>query len=283
MNKLSIIGNGFVGQAIYNGFSPYFDIKIYDKFIKGLDTLEETVNHNEIIFICVPTPYKEDYSQDLSAIYDVINSIDKVTSDHKILVIKSTILPGTSRKLSEEFKQFSIIFNPEFLSERTALNDFLNQTRIVIGTSNPEVDGAHSQVEELYRVRFKHTPIFKVVYEEAELLKYMCNCYFATKVLFMNQIYKICENIGIEYENVRKLFVGDQRITDSHTRVPGFDNLFGVGGKCFPKDMKSFIHFCKQNNFDFDILEAVDKVNERVREHKDWLHIKGATSENNYK
>lgn len=232
MNKLSIIGAGFVGSALYNGFSPYFDIKIYDKFIKGFSTLQDTVDHAEVLFICVPTPFRENYEQDLSSIYDVINSINEVTKERKILVIKSTIIPGTTRKLADEFKQFDFIFNPEFLTERTALNDFLNQPRIVLGTDDPGIDGAHSKVEELYRVRFKYTPIFKVKYEEAELLKYMCNCYFATKVIFMNQIYKICEKIGVEYENVRQLFVGDNRITDSHTKVPGFDFQLGFGGKC---------------------------------------------------
>ena len=88
--------------------------------------------------------------------------------------------------------------------------------------------------------------------------------------------------MGMDYENVRELFVGDNRITDSHTRVPGFDGQFGYGGKCFPKDLKSFIHWGELNGFDVDLFKTVDEINERVREHKDWLEIKGATSENNF-
>ena len=281
MNKLSILGCGFVGKGAYHGFSPYFDIKIYDKYIKGYDTLEDTVNHSEILFICVPTPYKPNYEQDLSCIYDVVNSIQKITSESKIVIIKSTIVPGTTRKLQNEFPNLRFVFNPEFLTERTFVNDFLNQTRIILGGKDSN-DETLKIVEETYKIRFKYTPVLKVKFEEAELVKYMCNCYFATKVIFLNQIYKICENIGIEYETVRQLFVGDQRITDSHTKVPGFDQKMGVGGKCFPKDLKSFIFWCESNNFDCDILKVVDEVNERVREHKDWLEIKGATSENNY-
>jgi UDPglucose 6-dehydrogenase len=437
VNKLSILGCGFVGKGVYHGFSPYFDIKIYDKYIKGYDTLEDTVNHSEILFICVPTPYKPNYEQDLSCIYDVVNSIQKITSESKIVIIKSTIVPGTTRKLQNEFPNLRFVFNPEFLTERTFVNDFLNQTRIILGGKDSN-DETLKIVEETYKIRFKYTPVLKVKFEEAELVKYMCNCYFATKVVFLNQIYKICENIGIEYETVRQLFVGDQRITDSHTKVPGFDQKMGVGGKCvipeslllkddgklitihslyhkfirhhkmpkiqscnsecnkldfknikqvtrrkaneeellvfetengkftcskehlipiyrndvlqviqakdvletdevvisdekclvmkrqkilkissvkysgylynlelesnedkddlfwieqnskmvshncFPKDLKSFIFWCESNNFDCDILKVVDEVNERVREHKDWLEIKGATSDNNY-
>lgn len=284
MNKLSIIGAGFVGRAVYHAFSPYFDIKIYDKYVKGFDSLEETLNHSEIIFICVPTPVKSNYDQDLSNINDVIESIKSNTKDHKILVIKSTVLPGTSRELyNKNYSRFDIIFNPEFLSERTSLNDFLMQTRIILGCNENLINSESvDKVENLYKIRFKSIPVLRVKYEEAELVKYMCNCYFSTKVLFLNHIYKICEGIGIEYEEVRKLFVGDNRITDSHTRVPGFDNLMGVGGKCFPKDLKSFISWCDKNNFDCEILKAVDNLNERIREKKDWLEIKGATTENNY-
>jgi len=273
---------GFVGRALYHGFSPYFDIKIFDKYVEGYNNLEETVNHSEIIFICVPTPVKLNYEQDLSNIYNVLNSIIPVTTDKKILVIKSTILPGTTRKLYERYyKHFNFIFNPEFLTERTSLNDFLNQSRIIFGGVD-KYDSNLIKLENLYRVRFKSIPILKVRYEEAELVKYMCNCYFSSKISFLNEIYNICKNIGLDYETVRQLFVGDQRITDSHTKVPGFENLMGFGGKCLPKDLKSFINWCEENNFDCDILKATDKVNERVREKKDWLEIKGATSENNY-
>lgn len=285
-NNISIIGCGFVGRAIYHGFSPYFDIKIYDKYIEGFNTLEETVNHSEVIFICVPTPVNENNEQDLSNIYDVINSIKDVTSTSKILVLKSTILPGTTRNLYLHFHEhFDFIFNPEFLTERTSINDFLNQSRIILGCLNPdEIPPEYPLVliESIYRERFKSTPIIKVSFEEAELVKYVCNCYFSTKVLFLNEIYNICKEMGLNYENVRQLFVGDQRITDSHTKVPGFDGFMGVGGKCLPKDMKSFITWCEKNNYNCSILKTVDKVNEKVREKKDWLEIKGATSENNY-
>lgn len=281
MSKLSIIGCGFVGKGVYHGFSPYFDIKIYDKYIKGYNTLEETINHSKVLFICVPTPYKPTYEQDLSSIYDVIRSIRDITDDSKIIVIKSTVIPGTTRKLQNEFPSLRFVFNPEFLTERTYVNDFLNQTRIILGGKEAD-DETLSEVEDLYRVRFKYTPVIKVRFEEAELTKYMCNCYFATKITFLNQIYKICENIGIEYETVRQLFVGDQRITDSHTKVPGFDQKLGFGGKCLPKDLKSLIYWCESNNFECDILKVVDEVNDRIREDKDWLDIKGATTSNNY-
>jgi len=248
-NKLSIVGMGFVGSALYNGFSPYFEIKMYDKFKKEYNELEETVNFSDFIFLCVPTPVNSNGEQDLSNIYDSIRSINKVIKKRKIIIIKSTILPGTIRKLSKEFKDsLDFVFNPEFLTERNALNDFLNQTRIVLGGDMKD-SYSINMVEELYRIRFKATPIYKVKYEEAELVKYMCNCYFSTKVSFMNEIYDMCKLLNIDFETVRELFVGDMRITDSHTRVPGFDGDRGFGGKCVLPTAKLRILDLKEKNF----------------------------------
>lgn len=230
--KISIIGMGFVGRALYNGLSPYHDIRVYDKYNPSYPNLEEVVNHSNIIFVCVPTPVRSDESQDLSNIYDVFNQLkpDRFSSERKIIVIKSTIIPGTCDKLYGEYGQyFDIIFNPEFLTERTSILDFLNQSRIVLGGNNPT---ALDEVERVYKEVFVSTPIYKVGLKEAELVKYVCNCYFATKVSFSNEISLICDKLGIDYETIRMLWTGDQRITESHTKVPGFDGYHGYGGKC---------------------------------------------------
>jgi len=256
-------------------------MRLYDKFKPGFESLEDVVNSAKYLFICVPTPVNNDGSQDLTYIYDTIKSINDVAKDPKILIIRSTIIPGTTRKLSKEYLTHSFIFCPEFLTERTAILDSINAYRIILGVDN---DNIFEDVEEnIFRVKYPHVPIFKTNFESAELVKYVGNCYFSVKISFLNEVYEICEKLGLEYNEIKKLLLSDQRVCNSHADVPGPDGFKGYGGKCFYKDLKSLMNFGKENlNLKMNMLEAADNVNERVREHKDWLEIKGATSENNY-
>jgi UDPglucose 6-dehydrogenase len=276
---------GFVGGAIAHGFALTSDLKIYDKYNNVYDSLEDTVNNSDFIFICVPTPMRDDGSQDLANIYDAIKAVDAVAAELKILIIKSTLMPGTTRLLANSYPEHSFVFNPEFLTARAAKIDFLNQTRIILG--GDLVTGFDSTfvldvVEKMYRTRFTHTPIFKTTFEAAELVKYMCNCFFATKIAFLNEFYDMAEVAGVPYEDLRDMFLSDFRIGNSHTDVPGHDGDRGYGGACFPKDMNAIIHWARDNGFYADMCKAAEKVNKRVRENKDWEDIKGATSKNNY-
>lgn len=277
--KIGIIGFGFVGKAVVHGFCLHADLKIYDKFQDGLNTLEETVNNSDIIFVCVPTPMMDDGSQDLSAIHDVMENINKITNKKKIIIIKSTVIPGTTRRLANKYKNHSFVFNPEFLTERSAKLDFINTSRIVLGGSN---GFALDSVEKMYRVRFTHTPIFKTSWEGAELVKYMNNCFFALKISYLNEIYEICDKIGLNYNELKDMFLADQRIGNSHCDVPGHDGQKGFGGKCFPKDVNALVKWAEKKNISMDTIKAAIKVNERVRLEKDWEKIKGATTKNNY-
>jgi len=279
---ISIFGIGYVGGALYHGFSPFYNVKIYDKYKEGYNTLSETVNTSRYIFICVPTPVNlENNTQDLSYIYDAVFTIAKYANEEKVLILKSTILPGTTRELQERVRDHKFVFNPEFLTERNYIFDFLNQGRIVLGGRSKD-DDTLLELEDLYRVKFPHTPIFKTTFEAAELIKYACNCFFSMKVSYMNELYEICEKMGISFDDVKNGMLGDQRIANSHMQVPGFDGYKGFGGKCFPKDLKSFITWAKENGHNVTMLEATDEVNERVREVKDWLEITGATNNKCY-
>lgn len=280
-HSIGIVGVGFVGTALYHAFSSHFNVFLYDKYKDGFNTLEETVNNCDILFVCVPTPMKKNGDQDLSNLVDAISSISKISSFFKTIVIKSTVLPGTTRKLSQEFPEFHFVFNPEFLTERTAIFDFLNQSRIVLGIDKLYIDSS-LEIEEIYRIRFPYTPIYRTSFENAELVKYVANCFFALKVSFFNEVYEACEKLGTSYEEVRGLLLGDQRIAHSHTEVPGPDGDLGFGGKCFPKDINALLNFFKKNKLPGDTLKAAVEVNKRVRKNKDWLEIKGATSKNNY-
>lgn len=256
--NISIIGIGFVGEAVYHAFCSHYDIKIYDKFKKGFNKFEETVNHADIIFVAVPTPMTNDGSQDMTIVENIISDINKHQTENKTVIIKSTVLPGTIRKLANKFKTTNLIFNPEFLTERTSLFDFLNQTRIILGGNNLE------KAKQIYQTRFPQTPIFECSYEEAELVKYVENCFFALKISYMNEIYEICNKLEISYENVKKMFAADQRIANSHLEVP-FQGNFGFGGNCFPKDSNGLIKFCQSIGLPLNTIQAALEVNDRVR------------------
>lgn len=280
--RLGIVGVGFVGNTIYHTFSPYFEMRLYDKFKPDFESLDSVVNSCKYIFVCVPTPVDEKGRQDKTAIEETMKSIDEVAIESKVLILRSTILPGTTRYLSEKHKRHDFIFCPEFLTERTAILDSINAHRIILGG---EEESILKEVEDrIFRPRYPHANIFQTNYETAELAKYVGNCFFAVKVAFMNEVYEICDKLGVDYSELRKLFLGDQRITNSHTEVPGPDGYKGFGGKCLPKDLLSFISYgIEVLGTEMTIFKAADKVNERVREKKDWLDIKGATTQNNYK
>jgi UDPglucose 6-dehydrogenase len=133
MINIGIIGFGFVGRAIAHGFSLHAKVRVYDKYNDIYDNIESTVNCSDFIFVSVPTPMREDGSQDISNLEDAIVNIVKVLKGNKIVIIKSTIIPGTTRKLAERFPQLSFVFSPEFLTQRTADIDFINPARIILG------------------------------------------------------------------------------------------------------------------------------------------------------
>lgn len=271
MKNIGICGCGFVGSAIASGFSLKVNVKIYDKY-KTFDTLEELCNQ-DIIFLCLPTPMrKSDGKPEMSFIYSAVEDIkikldDKSYLDKKILCIKSTVLPGTNRTLQEKYPMFDFISNPEFLTARSARLDFINSARIIIGGQNEE---AKRDMEELYRSINGHTTIYKCTWEEAEFVKYMANCFFALKVSYLNEVYEICQTKGYDFELLKKMWLSDGRIGNSHHEVPGHDGKLGFGGTCFPKDLSAIIEWSITENMPIETLLAAQSINNRVRKNKDW-------------
>lgn len=264
MRKLNIgiIGNGFVGEAQAFAFSPIANVKIFDiDPIKSTCSLEN-VHKSDFVFVCVPTPMFEDGSQDFSYVEDVFkNAISK-----PIYIIKSTILPGSTEKLSKKYQDLQIIFSPEFLTERTAKLDMLTQSRIILGGDKELVN----KVEKFFLLRFKNKHIIKTDSRTAELIKYMNNSFFATKVSIMNEFKLLCDVIGANWEDALNGFASDGRIGDSHLNVPGHDGKLGYGGTCFPKDVTSLINFAKKNSVLMNSIEGGWKTNLMVRPEKDW-------------
>jgi nucleotide sugar dehydrogenase len=275
MYTVGIIGNGFVGSAVASAYALHAHVCVYDADDKkSLHTLEEVLNC-EFIFVCVPTPMNLENGNkiDLSIVRDVFRRASPA-NPNSIFILKSTVLPGTTELLAQEFPDFEIVFNPEFLTERSARLDFINASRIIIGGSADACD----RVRALYRDRFQHTPIISTDSTSAEFIKYMCNCFFATKISYMNEMKQAADQLGLDWPNIMCGFLSDGRVGNSHVDVPGHDGNHGFGGKCFPKDINAFINFFKSIDIDPTMLMAAWQKNIEVRENADWEEIEGATS-----
>ena len=206
-------------------------------------------------------------------VYNVFEEISKFNyRTDNVFLLRSTVTPGTTRKLQRKFRNLNIVFNPEFLTERSAKLDFINQSRFILGGLKKNVN----KVEKLLKWRFGDTiPVIKTSYETAEMIKYMNNCFFATKVSFLNEMYQIADACGADWDMAVEGFVRDGRIGHSHMSVPGPDGKFGFGGSCFPKDIQAMIHFAKTHDINPSVLEGAWNKNLDVRPEEDWKKLKG--------
>lgn len=293
--KLSIIGTGYVGlvqgACLADTGNEVICMDIDERRIASLQQgvipiyepgLEELVRHNvregrlsfttslptaveqsELMFLCLPTPQKEDGSADLQHILSVSEQIARLASAPKILVSKSTVPVGTTEKIKQIVDTHSrhaieVAFNPEFLKEGSAVDDTLKPDRIIIGSRNMQVI---SVLTELY-APFVRTgaPILVMDERSAEMVKYAANAFLATKISFMNEIANLCERVGADVDMVRKGIGVDPRIGPLFL-FPGV----GFGGSCLPKDIKALRKTAEEHQYDFKILAAVDEVNERQR------------------
>tara|TARA_A100001515_G_C4576992_1_gene211706 strand:+ start:229 stop:1098 length:870 start_codon:yes stop_codon:yes gene_type:complete len=283
--RLGIIGNGFVGNAIAHAFIPYMEVKIYDvDKEKSYNTFDDVVNHSDVVFVSVPTPMNKEGVIDLSIVESVFANINREyntnRSDAAVFVLKSTVVPGTTRSLKQKYPNLSIVFNPEFLTERHARFDFLNQSRIVLGfeedVSVGEVNTTVEKMKKLYDLRFSSNNFITTNYETAEMIKYFNNLFFAVKVSFMNEMKLVAEKLQtINWDKAVRGFVSDGRVGDSHLQVPGPDGKLGFGGSCFPKDINAFITFADSVGLDLSVLKAAWETNLKVRPERDWENLKG--------
>jgi len=226
--------------------------------------LKKAVKESFIIFIAVGTPQDDDGSADLNHVLEVAALIGKAMNGYKIIATKSTVPVGTTNRVRDAIGKetehpFNVASNPEFLKEGAAVNDFMKPDRIIIGTDNQE---AADIMKELYSP-FVRTgnPILIMDIESAEMTKYAANAMLATRVSFMNELANLCEKVGADISDVRKGMGTDPRI--------GYSFLFpgvGYGGSCFPKDVKAIIRTAEENNYDLNILKAVDLANTNQRE-----------------
>lgn len=275
-DKIGIIGQGFVGNAVYQGMKNLFEVSTFD--INGNCTelsLFNLIEKVDITFLCLPTPMKKNGECDLSIVRNCLSQVDMIVKSLNkkdfIVIIKSTIPPGTTEILNKENKNLNIVFNPEFLTEANAVDDYKNQNRIIVGGNRPH----SSKVKNIFEKVFPQVPIIKTSSTIAEMIKYVTNTFLATKVSFANEMYQICQGLDVDYDKVMEYAKYDDRLGKSHWSVPGPDGDYGYGGHCFPKDVAALQYVANEMNVSTTILSATIDKNKEVRTNKDWEKQKG--------
>ena len=270
---LGIIGQGFVGSAVREGMKNHFEILAYDKDpnkFSNVESIFHIVEGSDLTFLCVPTPMRKNGSCDLSIVRAALDEIDAVAKalcvEGFIVVIKSTIPPGTTEQLNHDYPNLDIVFNPEFLTEANAVDDYKNQNRIIVGGDRP----GSTKVKAVFAKAFPKVPIIKTSATIAEMIKYVTNTFLATKVSFANEMYQICQALNIDYDKVIEYARYDDRLGSSHWAVPGPDGDFGFGGHCFPKDIAALQYLAERFGVDTTVITAAIAKNQKVRTDLDW-------------
>jgi len=275
--KIGIIGQGFVGTAVKEGLKQFYEIDTFDldKTKRDVDYIEDIIDRNNIIFVCLPTPMNQDGSCNTDIVEGVIGELDNLAltrqCSNRVVIIKSTIPPGTTERLNKECKHIQVVFNPEFLTEANFIEDFKNQDRIIIGGPRP----ASTKVRQLFYKAYPKAHIIKTHSTIAEMVKYTTNTFLATKVSFANEMKMICDKLKIDYDKVTEYATLDDRLGKSHWSVPGPDGKLGFGGSCFPKDVNALIHLAGELELCTEVLMGAWNTNLRVRPEEDWKELKG--------
>jgi UDPglucose 6-dehydrogenase len=258
---IGIIGNGFVGNAVYQNLKDKIECKVFDVYPnRSPNTLEEVLV-SCFIFVCLPTPMNKSGKCDLSIIENFFSNLPNQVPG--IFVIKSTVPVGTTEKFAQAHK---VIHNPEFLTAKNAVEDFKNSERNIIGGKQEYCE----EFSQFFSKMFPNIPNQIVTSGESETIKYFSNTFLATKVAYFNKMYDFCQEVGIDYDRVKDGVTGDSRIGKSHTDVPGFDGDRGFGGTCFPKDINSLIYQMDEIGVDSSILYEVLKYNQTIRTNINW-------------
>lgn len=261
------------------GVSPHREVGEPTDVQKFVNACESQDGFSNVYFVCLPTPMYEDGTADVSIVAGVLNELASVDGK-RVAVVKSTIPPGTTERWNELFKTtgLRIVFNPEFLTEANALDDMRNQDRIVLGGPRPWINS----VRQIFQSAFPKVPVVKTSSTTAEMVKYVTNCFLATKVAFANEIAQVCEALdarggNIDYDKVVEYARLDKRLGSSHWSVPGPDGSRGFGGHCFPKDVNAMLVVARGLGVEPTVMAAAWRKNLEVRtgDDRDWERMEG--------
>jgi UDPglucose 6-dehydrogenase len=253
--EIIIAGHGFVGKAVANTLKDYHIIHIVDPKIN--DSVASDYKYAEGIIICVGTPSDAVGDCDIGQIVAVMNTVPVQVP----VLIKSTIPPDYLKKILKLYPDHSICYSPEFLRAATANEDFLNQTYMILGGTDP-----FEIWDRTFRIALpKLKTIFHCTIAEASMTKYAINTFLSVKVTFFNQLFDMCRANNIDFNTVTSLLKLDDRIGSSHTQVPGSDGSRGFGGACFPKDTNAFVHFADRSTISHTLVESAIKYNKKIR------------------
>ena len=302
--SIAVIGQGFVGGSLTTVFAERgFDVYAYDKagkYAKGSlpshgdpvagypGSITELIHDNEeggtpgfsrVYFVCLPTPMYEDGSADLSIVAGALTELSSIPGE-RIAVVKSTVPPGSVEAWNKKFAEtgLRVVFNPEFLTEATALDDMRNQNRIILGGPRPWIN----EVKQVFQAAFPKIPVIKTSSSNAEMIKYLTNNFLAIKLAFANEMLQICEaldknGLNIDYDKVIEYAKYDSRLGASHWSVPGPDGSRGFGGHCFPKDLNALRALSESLGVKPTMLKAAWEKNLEVRPpaERNWEQMVG--------
>ncbi len=253
VKSIGIIGGGVVGQATARTYLEHVDkVVVYDVIKERYTGTLGEAAQCDLVFICLPTPRREDGSADVSLVDEAVTDMKMLLPYKAAVVIKSTVPIGTTRAL-RAMRGVDVIHSPEFLTARCAFTDAQLPSRNIIG--GPVESVAKLRLTELYLRRFPGVQLQLMTSDESELVKLAVNSFFAVKVEFFNELRDIVEKLGrrADWNTVLRSILSDGRISHSHTKVPGHDGRRGFGGACLPKDLSSLVN-C------FDLLDLPDPM-----------------------
>jgi UDPglucose 6-dehydrogenase len=259
--KIGICGLGFVGNAIHKTLIEFknIDLFLYDlyKEIGSINNLLLT----DILFLCLPTPYDNDLKEFSKK--EILNTLNFLSENNYngIVLIKSTIEPNTIDNFSKLFSNLILIHNPEFLSAKTAKEDFYNQKHIILGTSYNCTNDKVDYIVNFYKTYFISSEISVCDSTTSESVKLFCNSFYAVKIQFFTELFETCKKLNINYNETKELMLKNNWINPMHTNVPGQDGNISYGGMCFPKDTNALNSFMEKNNIPNKVLDAT--INER--------------------
>lgn len=259
--KLAIVGFGFVGSAVNQGFTKNIEKFILDPKHFADKTYQDLIAFEpDASFVCVPTPQKQSGECDSGILLEVIGELHKIKNH--LVIVKSTAPAYVFQEIQKQYSSIKLVYNPEFLTEKNAFHDFCNPKMHIFGGASSDTN----KTEMMYKNHSicQSCPVFKVDIITASMLKYCINSFLASKVIFMNEMYSLLQKAGVSsWENFTDIIATDPRIGKSHLKVPGYNNERGYGGSCFPKDTKAIAWYAREIlKSPLEQLEATIKINE---------------------